>query len=44
MGIGSKAKKDILEDLSRLSINESTIFPGIEYQAKIVKDLYAYSI
>lgn len=35
-------KKSILEELKLLGITEATLFPEMEYQAKHIKELYAY--
>lgn len=36
-------KKEILNELKLLGINEATLFPEMEYQAKQIKELYKYA-
>ncbi|MPM99714.1 hypothetical protein SDC9_146908 [bioreactor metagenome] len=38
--IDGSSKAKIMAELNRLEINESTLFPEIEYQSKHVKKLY----
>ena len=39
---GGDVKKNILDELKKLGIDKSTIFPEIEYQAEVVKEIYGY--